>query len=273
MSKNWFSHRKGFTPARVAIQRDSIDDNLKNSLWNVLVTNIFEYEKYNFPFSYRGPSVSALGYALWKDFFKKPLTTIPHKEFSILNEIQSYYFSCEWHEIYAFLEFILTYYKNVRLIEEVNKVLEQELSAYRFVEGVFTDITSDEEIAVLEEALKDSDFPGVRNHLNRALELYSDRNKPDYRNSIKESISAVESIAKVITGQSKASLGDALKTLEKNGKLHSALKEGFLKLYGYTNDEEGIRHAMLEEPNLSAHDAKYWLLSCTTFINYLKSRI
>jgi len=55
--------------------------------------------------------------------------------------------------------------------------------------------------------------------------------------------------------------------------LHSALKEGFLKLYSYTNDENGIRHAMLEVPELNQADAKYFLLSCTSFVNYLKSAL
>jgi hypothetical protein len=141
------------------------------------------------------------------------------------------------------------------------------------VDGLFTDITDNQEIEMIEEALSSNDFPSVSTHLKRALELLSDRKKPDYRNSIKESISAVESIAQIITGNSKATLGDALKTLEKSIKLHTALKDGFTKIYGYTSDEGGIRHAMLEEPNLSIEDAKYFLLTCTSFINYLKSKI
>lgn len=46
-----------------------------------------------------------------------------------------------------------------------------------------------------------------------------------------------------------------------------------MKLYAYTSDEGGIRHAMLDEPNLTAADARYFLLSCTSFVNYLKSQL
>ena len=88
-----------------------------------------------------------------------------------------------------------------------------------------------------------------------------------------KSISAVESMAKEITGKPKATLGEALKVLEVSNKIHPSLKESFSKLYGYTSDEGGIRHAMLSEPNLTAADAKFFLLSCTSFINYLKSKI
>jgi hypothetical protein len=103
--------------------------------------------------------------------------------------------------------------------------------------------------------------------------LLSNREQPDYRNSIKESISAVESLARIMTNNHKATLGDALKIIERSGKLHPALKEGFSKLYGYTSDEGGIRHAMLEEPNLTSADAKFFLISCTNFINYMKSKL
>ena len=121
--------------------------------------------------------------------------------------------------------------------------------------------------------MNDDRFAGVNAHLGRAMELLSDRTNPDYRNSIKESISAVESLAQVITGQPKATLGDALKVLKKGERLHPALSDGFSKLYGYTSDEDGVRHAMLEEPTLTVADAKYFLLACTSFINYLKALI
>ena len=49
------------------------------------------------------------------------------------------------------------------------------------------------------------------------------------------------------------------------------VKAGFLKIYGYTSDKEGIRHAMLDESNLTGADARYFLVSCTSFVNYLKS--
>ncbi|WP_372526833.1 hypothetical protein [Piscinibacter sp.] len=51
------------------------------------------------------------------------------------------------------------------------------------------------------------------------------------------------------------------------------MKDGFVKLYGYTSDEQGIRHAMLDEPDLHAADARFFLLSCTSFVNYLKAQL
>lgn len=117
----------------------------------------------------------------------------------------------------------------------------------------------EQEIEMLEQAVDDKNFPAVSTHLKRSLALMSDKENPDYRNSIKESISAVESLAKAITGKPKATLADALKVLEVSHNLHPALKNLFLILYGYTNDEGGIRHAMLTEPDLTIADAKFFL--------------
>jgi len=94
----------------------------------------------------------------------------------------------------------------------------------------------------------------------------SDRNKPDYRNSIKESISAVEYIVGKITG--KHTLGNGLKKLGK--VIPKTLKVAFEKLYAYTNDVGGIRHALNDaKENVTFKEAKFMLVVCSAFINYL----
>lgn len=152
----------------------------------------------------------------------------------------------------------------------LNSCLEIENSVYRIINYRVTEITSEQEIQSIENALENTNpFSGVQQHLNQALKLISDRQKPDYRNSIKESISAVESICKIVTNEDKATLGKALKIIEDKHGLHAALKGSLSQLYGYTSDADGIRHAMLEESNLSYIDAKFMLVACTNFINYL----
>lgn len=146
------------------------------------------------------------------------------------------------------------------------------MSAYRFVDGLITELTSEEEIASIEQTISDTQAPSLKPvhvHLRRALELLTDRTNPDYRNSIKESISSVEALSKLITQNPNATLGQALKVVEKEHELHPALKSSFSNLYGYTNDSEGIRHALLEESTLKQEDAKFMLVACSAFINYL----
>ncbi|MBI5164037.1 MAG: hypothetical protein HY985_09055 [Magnetospirillum sp.] len=135
-------------------------------------------------------------------------------------------------------------------------------------------LTSEEEIAAVDAAIAGAGGKGpVASHLATALGLLSDRKNPDYRNSIKESISAVEASCCHITSDKKASLGQALKKLEGEGvAIHEALKGAFEKLYGYTSNANGIRHALLAEPTLDFEDAKFMLVVCSAFVNLLRVR-
>lgn len=265
-----FSQRKGLKPVQTTIQTDNMDSDLRVGLWNAL--DIGLWRESNIADRYSRRNIYDLGKAVWWRVLGQPLDLCPDLPEGILREIRKHFFKCQWFEVYDLLEVILSFRDDEKLTGLVNAVLEQELSGYRFIHGVFSDITSEQELEMLNDVLADEHFPGVRKHLQRALELLSDRKNPDYRNSIKESISAVESIARAITGSPKATLGDALGRAEISGRIHPALKEAFAKLYGYTSDEQGIRHAMEDEPNLSAADARYFLLSCTSFINYLKAK-
>lgn len=145
------------------------------------------------------------------------------------------------------------------------------MSAYRFVDGEIVEITSENEVLAIENALftSQSQYRPVHEHLRRALELLSDRETRDYRNSIKESISAVESLACLIAGKPKAALNDALDVIEKKHSLHGALKKSFSNLYGYTSDAGGVRHKLLDETILSQEDATFMLVSCSAFVSYL----
>ena len=270
-----FSERKGFTPVSDIIQIDSMNQALRNSLWNALDSVLwsrpgFVRGQYDAP-----GAIKTFSQSLWFNHLKKPIDELPYGDDNKLKVIRSYFFSYEWYQVYNFLEFVVSECESStpELVEYLNMILERELSGYRFVDGRLTDITRQEEIDMIEEVVRDSEFSGISAHISRALDLYTDRDNPDFRNSIKESISAVEGIARMVSGSDKATLGDALKAIGKNGKLHPALKEGFLKLYGYTSDEDGIRHAMFDDPNLTAADARYFLVSCSAFVNYLKAKI
>ncbi len=38
------------------------------------------------------------------------------------------------------------------------------------------------------------------------------------------------------------------------------MRQGFEKLYGYTSDSDGIRHAILDEPKSEQNEARYMLV-------------
>ena len=87
-----------------------------------------------------------------------------------------------------------------RTINNFNIIMERNNSAYRWVSGVVTRITDETEINTIDVAIQQNQYSGVRKHLQTALELLSNKTSPDYRNSAKESISAVESLCVQLCG-------------------------------------------------------------------------
>ena len=75
-------------------------------------------------------------------------------------------------------------------------------------------------------------------------------------------------MCQIING-SKETLGKALNNLKV--EIHPALKSAYSSIYGYTSDENGTRHANgIGEKNATFEEAKYMLVSCSAFVNYLK---
>lgn len=154
-----------------------------------------------------------------------------------------------------------------------NKILEREFSAYRFINGKLAPITNSIEIEGITNALKEtgkySAFEGSNIHLVASLKFLSNKPIPDYRNSIKESISAVEAIVRTIHGTSK-DFAPAMDKIKGKLDLQDQLAAGFKNLFNYTSGPDGIRHALMDpEKKCDFDDAKYMLVSCSAFINYL----
>lgn len=256
-----------------------MDDTLRNGLWNQTLKyywhDIDSLISYDFESKNAQPLYS-LCVALWSDYFKKPIHQMGKRWQSIIYEqIYTYFNRCEWYEVYDFIEFISNNYSDIiinRLFREnCHRILTREMSAYRFVGNHIVRIINKYEIESIESAVEKSNDL-VATHLVRAVELLSDRKSPDYRNSIKESISAVESLVQKTVGV-KGTLGQLLEKIEEQFDLHPAIKVSFKKLYGYTSDKDGIRHAMLDEPSLDFEDAKFMLVTCSAFINYVNGKL
>lgn len=192
----------------------------------------------------------------------------------------------EWYKKLDIIELILECLKLISDDRDYNKAYKDFVKSLNFnfkrlnfgyyiIGNQLTEVSSEEEIITIENALKENN-DNVRKHLNNALKLYSKRPIADYRNSIKESISAVEAFCREKTGED--TLGKALNKLEANGiVIHKLLKSAFDKLYAYTNQPDtGIRHALIDNDGdyvPQAEEALFMLVSCSAFINYLNKKI
>lgn len=270
--KGGFSERKGIKRFSDIVQTNDLNTRTRNKLYNVVYELLTNEDNY---FS-RG----IVSY-IYTEIFSLPSDDIPIHEYGIgldygeaLEVIKDIFDKKEYNEIFDFIEGIIQAIHNLehynyqkgQFIENINNVFINENVNYRIINSIITDIVNEEEIKSIEETLNNP-YDTIKKHYNKAIvKLYKDK---DYANSIKESITTVEGMCQIITGKDKATLGDALNLLKE--KIHPALKGAFDKLYGYTSDADGIRHANgLGEGDSTFEEAKYMLVSCSAFVNYLK---
>lgn len=231
-----FSERYGYKQICNEIQINGMSEELRtdlfNSVYRILLVFGTKFDR-NHSGSIKESFYNSAYDSMWMRFFnsfysnvlKLPLTKVPIKS-DAWNAFEEYFFKSQWFEIYSLIEWFLRFFKDMDISAYFNNVLKDNCSGYRVIGKQIAPITDDYEIAEIEKALAQDKEVAV--HLATALKLLSDRNTKDYRNSIKESISAVEKITRNITGAN--TLGDALKMLQRSGiiipnVLHKDLKK------------------------------------------------
>lgn len=269
-----FATRMGIEENTIPLRKDEISYDLRVTIWNLFYRFIFCDR--DFVKSITKVSLQDYFEKLTFHFWKEALDELPTDSTAQIGYIRDKYFSYDWIKFYSFLEYSIQVLQDVfpQLEPSLNISLKKERAPFRSINGEYYLLTDDQEIDELETVLNDDSFKEVNIHIKAASRMYSDRENPDYRNSIKESISAVECMAHIITGNPDATLGDALKNLKKIKHLHPSLATGFSNLYGYTSNGDGIRHALKDTDNeLQPEDAKFFLMICISFINYLKAKM
>lgn len=268
-----FSEKYGYKPKKT-IQHECISDELRNRIWNLFylqeikaggLTSKRVSQAFNGEQTIEESIADRMGFLIGQT--AKEVSVTEKLKSGILN-------SFSWFEIYDFIDVHISFLSEdtrTQRVNQYNEILEQEKSGYRIVAGEIAPITNKSEIQCIEQA-STTPYQSVNQHIKKALALYADIQSPDYENSVKEAISAVEAMCCIITGLSgrQATLGAAIKHLKDNGvHIHSAMEKAFLALYGYTSDESSIRHGGINFQHVPAEDAKYMLVSCSAFVNYL----
>lgn len=278
-----FSERYGYKKVSDVIIRETITTDIQNSLCNCfdLLSNIY----WKCGCDILNNPIKSIHKHVWTYYFNKRSSEFIFGRDIIIEYIQNP--AVKWYEVLDIVEFVIKYmherdakvaYKHspVDLFAALlNQEFERLHFAYRIINCEIVEITSEHEIKAIESAIANSQH-NVKMHLNSALEKYALRPNGDYRNSIKESISAVEAFCREKTGES--TLGRALSKLEKkNIIIPKSLKSAFDKLYEYTNHADtGIRHALMADEGKytpSADEALFMLVSCSAFINYLSKKV
>lgn len=187
-----------------------------------------------------------------------------------VNKVRSLVYTDDFAALYTFLEFIVRSPSMDLQRQYIARALKDARAAWRLVETEIVPISSPEQAQALTAAVAavaTRGPEGAKAHLQSAARLVA---AGDWPGSVRESIHAVEAVA--CSFEEAGSLGDALTTMGRSGKpIHPALSRGFRALYGYTSDEKGIRHALLETDAaaVSEHEALFMFGACATFCQYL----
>ena len=279
-----FSQRMGLADVRKTIQTDDLDQVTRNALWNVIA-----------PFFKECAIYCSVYVDIWTELYNETLDTRPVAAGRYADSEEHFYMfykkiivGGKFGECMDLIEFLNRrcfrekwwnelsrrghYEKEAPVPEAYNHVFERYMVGYRIIDEQIVPITTREEKESIEKAIAKSSS-AVAEQMSKALRFLSDRKKPDYSKSVDCSISAVESQCRILLNDPNPTLGKALKLLEDKGvPLHGSLKDGFAKLYGFTSNADGIRHAGVNPSNVDFDLAKFMLVSCSAFVNYLQSK-
>jgi len=286
-----FSDRNKINPVNTTIQIKDFDKRTRVQLQNML-SNMYE-KVYQGDLSYLNENIQLFfRYVLGEIYSERIDVRTKYDDDDFWKMVNGTILNDGYDDVLTLIEGIVQYWDkyiqnerlynpyNYRVFGEksvfvvANGIFEQEYIGYRFIDGIITPITDDLEIDTIDEALRNR-YKSVNNHISKANSLLADRDNPDYENSIKESISAVEALCQIIAGVDgrEATLGNTLKKMEDNGVIiHKGLQSAFQKLYGYTSNANGVRHAGdIGGPSSTFEEAKFMIVACCAFINYLTS--
>ena len=266
-----FEQAQGLAPLPRQLALGEISKEFRAVLWSRL-NRLFDdhRERYSMGGSYlRRPSSTILNDVRVYRYHR--LDPFPDGFDRQVAEVKEVIANGSWSDVLGWLEFVLKHPAcPSEFAWEVDAVMAHCHLAYRvFDRVVICPVGSGAERESLAHAFSDlhsAEFHGARDHLSKAANELTTGN---FAGSIRESINAVESVARTL--EPDGSLSGALAKLEESAKIHAAMKAGFTRLYGYTSDEQGIRHAHLNEPSAKPDeaDALFMIGACAAFVSYL----
>ena len=275
-----FSQREGKDPLPEPMRLEHVSEDFRNLVW-LAVDKIIKEEIRNFRIygNTAGPIPDIVS-----DYTVRVLRCThdsidddPYKHQEFLKKI---ILEGSYDKILTLVELILCHnlYPK-RLRKDLKNAFKKVPIAYtvQIVNGLPTIVprSSEESGAATQQAIEtveQSGSAGAKTHLHNAVEAINEKR---YADAVRESIHAVESVARTIDPKASKTLRPAIRSLEAKGVLkHPAFQEACIKLYKYTSDESGIRHALLDEraADVDLDDAVFMFGACASFAAYLVNR-
>ena len=272
-----FSQAQGYEPLPRQLQLGDIPYNARMSFWNAfyLADRDSRSEDYMFVDDYEiDKDWRQVLMSVHADFFYEGLDTFIDDDEHIYDIYKPYFLDADFNKVFDLIVFFVRHPQCPnQFIGEVGLAFLKHPIAYVFdfkSRTIYPAATPEEGKAIVDAVheLHEHGFDGARNHLMQSASLI---NQGEWAQSVHQSISAVESVARRIAPGTNT-LGDALNQLRSEGLLeHRALEQGLGNLYGYTSDEQGVRHSLLDQgqSNVGQDEAVFMLGACASFASYL----
>jgi hypothetical protein len=272
-----FSQAQGLAPLPSPLALNEISGEARALIWAVLYADLAANKQQD-----RETNYEIHAGLFWRMVMRRWFVEVDHKptdefktDFNTIR-VNVKHKALNWHlpYLFDFLTFVMRASNRPQsLVDGLRDAFIKSRLAYRISENTIYPTASAEEAATIERALVDvrqSEYNGARKHLLEAGGLLT---TGEWAGSVRESIHAVESVARSIEPKA-TTLSDALKKLASAGSMNPNLKRGLEALYAYSSDEKGIRHALVfsEEPNVSQEDAVFMFGACASFVSFLISR-
>lgn len=271
-----FSQRNGFVDVPPQLKIGEVSQELRRLLHYAIDSEIKRECTSGYAGRYFKAAWEQVTKDVWVRFLKEPIDGWSSEVASWETAAKTTAFVFEMPKLFDFVEFLARHPQCSKTLKgDLAEAFVESRAAYRlFDNGQIGTIGTAEQASAFVRAVETAEAnqaAGAKQHL---LQAGVALRVGDWSGSVRESIHAVESVAVLIAPQ-EGTLGGALKALEKQGQIHGALKSAFSQLYGYSSDEEGVRHALVfgEKSKVDETDALFMLGACASFVSYLLTRM
>ena len=274
-----FSQAQGYEKIPEQLKLEELPEYARTNIWNCLYTSMMECGAGQYSGSILFGHWEDIVQSIYADLFNLPMHEWQPEFTQIGDKLYNFIQSGKFNFVFDLIQFVMRHeHCPPEFIESMKEEFEKSRLAYVITgsqEGpppTIVPIATSVDGQVLVNSIQTLHQEGLTSaatHLQKSGELI---NQGDWTSSIRESVHAVESVARSITPTPSNDLKSALNLLEKrHGPFHPAIKKGILNLYGYASDEPGIRHAKLncEVSNTDIDEALLMLGICASIASFL----
>ncbi|MHA1275303.1 MAG: AbiJ-NTD4 domain-containing protein [Promethearchaeota archaeon] len=273
-----FSKRYGYGPCANSLIFENAPEKLRIGLFNLIQDYVREEKLPNFKELYLKITthfkLDRSSYIMNTNQEESEIKAIVLTKFSwnevfdLIEYLYSIVVYTEWDDFLGSYVIIDSEIKKARYnyTIDINNLLSSENIGWELKKGKlerrFHEYINEEVISKTKKILEHPNFAGPNIQFNKAIEYYNKRPSPDLENCVKEAVSAVEGLARILLNNPKLTLGDATNKIIKLGKIRKPLDKIFHGLYGFASEMPGTRHGATKIPNMKIEEAEF-ILYCS----------